>query len=81
MIMEIARRFRRWGVTSQIVWCLAFSSAFAASSVVQPALLAKLIDGSNNVGESLEEQALALLLVVVLATTFNALLIRQEGRL
>ncbi|WP_187357602.1 hypothetical protein, partial [Corynebacterium aurimucosum] len=42
---------------------------------------AKLIDGSNNVGESLEEQALALLLVVVLATTFNALLIRQEGRL
>ncbi|MEO5305914.1 MULTISPECIES: ABC transporter ATP-binding protein [Corynebacterium] len=81
MIMEIARRFRRWGVTSQIIWCLAFSSAFAGFSIVQPALLAKLIDGSNNVGESLEEQALALLLVVVLATTFNALLIRQEGRL
>ena len=79
--MEIVRHFRHWEVTNQIVWCLAFSSAFAGFSVAQPALLAKLVDGSNDVGASLEEQALVLLLIVVLATTFNALLIRQEGRL
>lgn len=81
MIMEIIKRFQRWGVTGQTVLCLTFSSVFAGASIAQPTLLSRLIDDSQGTGDSIEEQAIALLAAVVLATTFNALLIRQEGRL
>ncbi|MBP3089085.1 ABC transporter ATP-binding protein [Corynebacterium sp. sy017] len=83
MILKITRYCKDSKVRFYIFGCALFSIIFTVSSVLQPSLLSKLIDGTSVNGLSGEFviQTIILLLVVVITTAANALLTWQEDRL